>query len=79
KIPRKTLTNLEIQQEANYLKAQGFEHVLLVTGEANLTVGVDYLKNAITLLKKQFANVSMEVQPLEQDAYETLIEAGLHT
>ncbi|MBZ4157067.1 2-iminoacetate synthase ThiH, partial [Escherichia fergusonii] len=66
-------------QEAGYLKQQGFEHVLLVTGEANRTVGVDYLKNAITLLKQQFANVSMEVQPLEQDEYETLIDAGLHT
>ncbi len=78
-IPRKTLSSSEIQQEAGYLKQQGFEHVLLVTGEANRTVGVDYLKNAITLLKQQFANVSMEVQPLEQDEYETLIDAGLHT
>ncbi len=79
KIPRKTLTPFEIMQEANYLKEQGFEHVLLVTGEANKTVGVDYLQNAITLLKPHFANVSMEVQPLEQEEYEVLREAGLHT
>lgn len=79
KIPRKTLAPFEIMQEANYLKEQGFEHVLLVTGEANKTVGVDYLQNAITLLKPHFANVSMEVQPLEQEEYEILREAGLHT
>ncbi len=79
KIARKTLSAFEIVQEADYLKQLGFEHVLIVTGEANKTVGVDYLENAVTLLKKQFANVSMEVQPLEQEAYESLISCGLHT
>jgi 2-iminoacetate synthase len=51
---------------------------LLVTGEANKTVGVDYLKNAIRLLKPYFANISIEVQPLEEDEYKALIEEGLY-
>lgn len=79
KLERKTLSSFEIMQEAGYLKQQGFEHVLLVTGEANKTVGVDYIKKAITLLKPHFANISMEVQPMEENEYKELVDAGLHT
>ena len=78
KIKRKTLSAIEILQEAEYLKAQGFEHVLLVTGEANKTVGVDYLVNAVRLLKPHFANISIEVQPLEEDEYKLLVAEGLY-
>lgn len=78
KIKRKTLSATEIIMEAEYLKAQGFEHVLLVTGEANKTVGVDYLKNAISLLRPYFANISIEVQPLEEEEYKLLADEGLY-
>lgn len=43
KIPRKTLTDEEILKEVTYLKEKGYDHILLVTGEANTTVGVPYL------------------------------------
>ncbi|KJD31715.1 thiamine biosynthesis protein ThiH [Tamlana nanhaiensis] len=78
KIPRRTLTDAEILKEANYLKQKGFDHVLLVTGEANRTVGVDYINNAIKLIKPYFANITIEVQPLEQEEYELLIQNGLY-
>ena len=78
KIPRRTLTDEEILREATFLKSKGFNHILLVTGEANRTVGVPYIKNAIKLLKSQFANISIEVQPLDQPEYEELIDVGLH-
>ncbi len=78
KLKRKTLSAIEILQEADYLKAQGFEHVLLVTGEANKTVGVEYLQNAIRLLRPHFANISIEVQPLEEDEYKMLASEGLY-
>ncbi len=78
KIKRKTLSAIEILQEAEYLKSQGFEHVLLVTGEANKTVGVDYLINAVRLLRLHFANISIEVQPLEEDEYSQLMAEGLY-
>lgn len=79
RISRKTLTVSEIMQEATALKALGYEHVLLVTGEANQTVGVPYLKNAIRLLRPYFAHISMEVQPLDQADYEELMAEGLNT
>lgn len=77
-IPRKTLTDEEILKETAYLKSKGFDHILLVTGEANRTVGVPYIKHAIELIRKHFSNVSIEVQPLDQNEYEELIEAGLY-
>lgn len=79
KIKRKTLNNEEIIKEAEAIKAIGYDHVLLVTGEANQTVGASYLKNAITLLQPYFSHISIEVQPLEQHEYEELIAAGLNT
>ncbi|TKD66266.1 2-iminoacetate synthase ThiH [Flavobacterium sp. ASW18X] len=78
KIPRKTLTDEEILKEASYLKTKGFDHVLLVTGEANRTVGVDYLNNAIQLLRTHFANIAIEVQPLDTEEYKRLINSGLY-
>lgn len=79
KIKRKTLTDAEILKEAEALKSMGYDHILLVTGEANETVGVNYLKNAIRLLRPHFSNISIEVQPLDQHEYEELIAEGLHT
>jgi 2-iminoacetate synthase len=78
KIPRKTLTDLEILKEASIIKKMGYQHVLLVTGEANKTVGLAYLKNAIRLLKDHFAYISIEVQPLQEEEYVALMQEGLH-
>jgi 2-iminoacetate synthase len=78
KIPRKTLTDKEIVEEALFLKNKGFEHILLVTGEDNHHVGVKYLLEAIALLKPIFANISIEVQPLEVSDYKLLKEAGVY-
>lgn len=78
KIPRRTLNDKEILKEVAFLKAKGYDHILLVTGEANKTVGVSYIKHAINLIRSHFSNISIEVQPLDQDEYEQLIEAGLY-
>ncbi|PKH52730.1 2-iminoacetate synthase ThiH [Tenacibaculum sp. Bg11-29] len=78
KIPRRTLTDPEILKEVAFLKEKGYDHILLVTGEANKTVGVSYIKNAIQLIRSQFSNITIEVQPLDQDEYESLIDAGLY-
>lgn len=79
KIPRKTLNDEEILKEVFVIKSMGYDHVLLVTGEANKTVSVAYLANAINLIRPFFSNISIEVQPLEQDEYEYLISIGLHS
>jgi len=79
KIRRKTLSDAEILQEVAYIKKLGYDHILLVTGEANKTVGVSYLKHAIDLIRSEFSNITIEVQPLDQHEYEQLIDAGLYS
>jgi 2-iminoacetate synthase len=79
KIPRKTLTPEEILEEVKILKSRGIDHVLLVTGEAQKTVGVEYIGRAIDLIQPYFTNISIEVQPLEEDEYKFLIDKGLYS
>ena len=76
--PRKTLSPVEILAEAGALREQGFELVLLVSGEHSRTVGCTYLADALRLLRPHFANLSMEVQPLSVKEYESLVVEGLH-
>lgn len=79
KIKRKTLNDQEVIAEVEVLKSMGFDHILLVTGEANQTVGVPYLKRVIQLIRPYFSHISMEVQPLDETDYTELIAEGLNT
>ncbi|MEY4876653.1 MAG: hypothetical protein RL708_1802, partial [Bacteroidota bacterium] len=65
-------------QEFEAIKTLGFDHILIVTGEANQTVHIEYFLNAIKIAKQYFANISIEVQPLEQDEYEQLHQADVY-
>lgn len=79
KIKRKTLTDSEIKLEVGALKKAGFDHVLLVTGEANYTININYFLNAIDVIKEQFSIISVEVQPLSTEDYERLHQAGVYS
>ena len=79
KIPRKTLSDNEILDEAAILKKTGFRHILLVTGESNKNVGVGYLEHALRLLQPNFDQVSIEVQPLETEEYIRLQRSGVYS
>lgn len=79
KIKRKTLSENEISQEVKALKKLGFDHVLLVTGEANYTVNINYFLQAIAQIKTDFSNISVEVQPLATEEYQQLHEAGVYS
>lgn len=78
-IKRTTLTDTEILAEVAVIKKMGFDHILLVTGEANRTVGVPYFQRAMRLIRPHFSQISMEVQPMDQVDYEALIPEGLNT
>ena len=79
KIRRRTLTAGELLTEVGAIREMGYEHVLLVSGEANQTVGVDYFIKALETVRPHFAHVSMEVQPLDQEDYARLMQHGLNT
>jgi 2-iminoacetate synthase len=76
KILRVTLTIDEIIKEAEELKKQGFEHILLLTGEAPNKVPLTYLKEVILAVKKVISQVSIEIYPLDESGYRELSEAG---
>ncbi len=77
RVRRKTLTEPEILKEIAVIKELGYEHILLVTGEAQQTVHVEYFKKVLHLIRPYFAQVSMEVQPLSIEEYGELIPLGL--
>ncbi len=79
KLRRVTLTEQQILDEIKVIKSYGYDHILLVTGEANKTVGMDYFRKVIPLIRPHFSHISMEVQPLDQDEYEELIALGVNT
>ncbi|MEX1058337.1 MAG: 2-iminoacetate synthase ThiH [Natronospirillum sp.] len=76
---RKVLARDEIEREAQALRARGFQHILLVTGEAPKIVGVDYFEAALKQLTPHFAQISMEVQSLSEPEYARLMKQGLHS
>jgi len=79
KVRRKTLSPMEIMQEVAVIKDMGYDHVLLVTGEANQSVHTDYFKKVLELIGPHFSHISMEVQPMDLADYEELIPLGLNT
>ncbi|EDM36779.1 thiamine biosynthesis protein [Pedobacter sp. BAL39] len=79
KVRRKTLSSIEIMQEVAVIKKMGYDHVLLVTGEANQNVHVDYFKKVLELIRPHFSHISMEVQPLDLEDYQELKPYGLNT
>ena len=77
KFPRKTLSLNEIEREAKYLRQQGFRHMLLLTGEAPKTVGIEYLEEAVKTIKEHCGSVSIEVFPMDTEGYQRMVAAGV--
>lgn len=77
RLKRKTLDSVELDAEMKVIKSFGYDSILLVSGEHETKVGVDYFKRVLPQVKKQFSYVSMEVQPLEEQDYRDLAGIGL--
>ena len=78
-IKRIILNDEQILREVEAIKKTGdFQHILLVTGENPHEAGTGYIENAIKLVKPYFSSISIEVQPLKEDEYKRLIQAGLN-
>lgn len=79
KIRRTTLNLKQIRQEAQAIRAKGFEHILIVTGESERKVGIEYFESALGVLKEYFSHIAMEVQPLKEAEYRRLHELGVES
>jgi len=78
-IKRITLQEAQILKEVTAIKALGYDHILLVTGEANATVNMDYFKKVLQLIRPYFSHISIEVQPMSENNYKELRDYGLNT
>ncbi|MCK7458746.1 2-iminoacetate synthase ThiH [Idiomarina aminovorans] len=77
RLKRKTLSLAEIEEECRAIKAKGFDTLLVVTGEHESKVGIDYFRQALPIIKRYFSYVMFEVQPLSSDEYRELRQLGL--
>lgn len=76
-IKRKCLTLEEAEKEAGILHERGFQHILLVSGEAENAVDIDYMEAIARRLRNKVAAVSIEIQPLSREEYHRLFVAGI--
>jgi 2-iminoacetate synthase len=76
-VARRTLTVEQVVEEAQALVAQGFRHLLLVSGEHRVEVSADYLVACVVALRPFVPSLSIETQTWSDDTYARLVEAGL--
>ena len=75
-VPRRTLSPEEVVTEARELRARGFRHLLLVSGEHARIVSKDYLVECVRALAPEIPSISVEVQVWDTDTYRRLAGAG---
>ncbi|HJT38562.1 MAG TPA: 2-iminoacetate synthase ThiH [Actinomycetota bacterium] len=75
-IARKTLSVQQALREGGYLRARGYRHVLLLTGEHQKLTGVDFLCEHVAALRALFPQISLEVQVWDEGDYRRLAAAG---
>lgn len=75
-IARRTLSVDEVVDEAELLRARGFRHVLLVSGEHPRHVSPEYVESILRALSGRFPSLSVEVQPQTEEIYSRWVKAG---
>jgi len=76
-VERVTLSHKEVIKEANILKSEGFQHILLVSGEYSKDVNIKYLSEILPELKEMFPSISVEIAPQSTDDYNSLCSMGV--
>lgn len=76
KINRAKLSEQEIESELQAIAKQGFKEILLLTGESRKKSSVEYIGKAVTIAKKYFATIGIEIYPLNSDEYAYLNSLG---
>lgn len=77
KLPRTRLTIEQACKEADILAAEGFRHILIVSGEDKKFVTIAYLVELAQKLREKFSSISIEIYPLSTDEYQQLFAAGI--
>ncbi len=75
-IKRSRLNMEEIEKNAIKLSGEGMRHILVLTGESPEQTPLAYLEQALSILKKYFSSIAIEIYPLEMEGYKRLKAAG---
>lgn len=76
KIRRGKLSMEEIEAEYKTISETGLREILLLTGESKSASPVEYIAEAVSLAKKYFSTIGVEVYPMNSDEYAMLRKAG---
>ena len=77
KQPRRHLSIDEAAAEADAIADKGFQHILLLTGDARHLSSPQYIADAARRIKPRFASVGVEVYSLTTAAYPLLVKSGI--
>ncbi|KKM10262.1 thiamine biosynthesis protein ThiH [Clostridiales bacterium PH28_bin88] len=77
RLHRKTLTLEEVEAEARAIAGTGLRHILVLTGESRRHAPVCYIAGCVRVLRRYFASIGIEVYPMEEEEYRSLIQAGV--
>ncbi len=77
KQPRRHLSVEEAYAEAKSIAEMGFQHILLLTGDAPKLSSPEYIASVARRIKPLFASVGVEVYSLTVEEYSLLVEAGV--
>ncbi|MFA4887977.1 MAG: 2-iminoacetate synthase ThiH [Candidatus Omnitrophota bacterium] len=75
-IQRRKLSLSEVEREAQEVSRGGIRQVLLLTGESKGASPVSYIKECIQAVSRYFTSVGIEVYPLTEGDYVSLIASG---
>ena len=75
-INRRKLNMEEIKNEAEAIAKEGCRHLILLTGESQEHSPLDYIVDAINIIKEYFPSITMEVWPMTVDQYKEVVKAG---
>jgi 2-iminoacetate synthase len=76
-VQRKRLSLAAAVREAEYLAHEGFQHLLLVSGEDPHGTPVEYFVELAQRLRGRFASLAIEIYPLSTADYARLVAAGV--
>lgn len=77
KFTRRKLGRDEVDREGAAIAATGLKHILILTGESRKHSSVGYIGDCVTILKKYFHSIAIEIYPLTETEYAELIDRGV--
>jgi len=77
RIERRRLEHNEVEEEARIISSMGIKDALILTGESRSKAPVAYIKECVKILKSYFISIAIEIYPLTEEEYSSLVSAGV--